>query len=62
MRSAITHCDRAVPTDSRLLLDLSRGVYVVAATVPPATVSGSAVTATGEFTINVKIPAPHPDS
>ncbi|WP_420437768.1 hypothetical protein [Candidatus Poriferisodalis sp.] len=45
-------------TDSRLQLELSQGVYVVAATVPPATVSGTEVTAVGRFTLNVKIPYP----
>jgi hypothetical protein len=49
-------------TDSRLQLDLSRGVYVVAATVPPAAVSGSTVTAAGQFTLNIKIPYPQPGS
>ena len=49
-------------TDSRLQLDLSRGVYVVAATVPPAAVSGTTVTAVGHFTINIKIPYSQPGS
>lgn len=34
------------------------GVYVVAATVPAASAPGAVVTATGEFTVNVKIPYP----
>ncbi len=48
------------PTDSRLQLDLPQGVYVIAATVPPAAVSGTTVTAVGQFTINIKIPYPQP--
>ena len=48
-------------TDSRLQLDLPQGVYVVAATVPPPTTSGTTVTAVGQFAINIKIPHPQPD-
>ena len=49
-------------TDSRLNLNLLQGIWVVAATVPPATTPGSTVTATGQFTINIKIPHPQPST
>ena len=49
-------------TDSRLQLDLSQGVYVVAATVPPVAAPGATVTAVGQFTINIKIPYPRTGS
>ena len=49
-------------TDSRLQQDLAPGIYVIAATVPPAPTSGTTVTAVGQFTINIKIPYPQPGS
>lgn len=42
-------------TDSRLQLELADGVYVVSATVPPAVIAGTAVTADGQFTLNIKV-------
>ena len=42
-------------TDSRLQLVLVAGVYVVAATVPPATIAGTSVAAEGQFTLNIKV-------
>lgn len=42
-------------TDSRLQLEVTAGVYVVSATVPPAASAGTAVTADGQFTLNIKV-------
>lgn len=42
-------------TDSRLQLVLGAGVYVVSATVPPATIAGTSVAAEGQFTLNIKV-------